>query len=818
MNYSLQDIADIVGGKLLSTNCNKQIQTIYIDTRQIALPENALFVAIETPKNDGHRYLKNAYEKGVKCFLVQYIPDNTNFEDACFIIVKNTIRALQRLAHYHRSQFNIPVIGITGSNGKTIVKEWLYFLLKDYFTICRSPKSFNSQIGVPLSVLNLNSSHTLAIIEAGISDPNEMEYLQSIIQPTIGIFTHFGSAHSENFESDEEKLNEKLKLFQSSKINIVQRFQNKFLQDKNFPINYKCISELEKDYFFVEKINKYTLSTSISVRIDNEFFQFAIPFIDDASIKNAITCLACIYVLDKTILPKLLNKFLELPPISLRLEIKKGKYQAILISDYYNSDIDSFEIAMSYFHQYPETPKVLILSDFDQIKNTDEIYSNALKIIHQYHLKQSIFIGEEWKEYLHKISVPYAHYLTTADFIEQVASYSDIFFKSVVLIKGARKFEFEKIAQYLELKSHDTILEINIPSLWHNLMYYKNLIGKQVQMMCMIKASGYGSGSIELAYALQRFGVDYLAVAYADEGVELRQAKVSLPIMVMLPEKQAFQDIIQHQLEPEIYSFEILNVFVEELKKQGINRYPVHIKFDTGMHRLGFLPDETPELINYLTSCSNIVVKSIFSHFAASESDLHKDYTLHQIQLFKDISTQVEQALNYKVIKHICNSAAIKRFPEGHFDMVRIGIGMYGISDDAEEQKQLQNVLKLKTKVEQIKHLKKGESVGYSRSVILSRDSKIAVIPVGYADGFFRKLGNGKFMVKFKDNFISTIGNVCMDMSFLDVTDVEVTVGDEIIIFNTYDDIKRMAETCGTIPYEILTSISQRVKRVYVYE
>ncbi len=818
MNYSLQEVANIVECEKLNGSCNRIIQSIYIDTRQIALPENALFVAIESPKNDGHKYIQHAYEKGIRSFLVQYVPDDIHFDDVCFIIVKNTIRALQQLACYHRCQFNIPIIGITGSNGKTIVKEWLYFLLKDVFNICRSPKSFNSQIGVPLSVLNLSASHSLGIFEAGISEPNEMEHLQSIIQPHLCILTHFGTAHSENFISNEEKLKEKLKLFQSAPIKIIQRHQNIFLQNYSFASDYKCISELNTDFFCVQKIKKYSDKSLIVVRVENEKFEFAIPFMDDASVKNAITCFACIYELDKTLVSKLLPKFSELPQISLRLEIKKAKYQSILISDYYNSDLDSFEIAMSYFHQYSELSKILILSDFEQIKNSEEVYFNALKIIHKYNLKQVFLIGEEWKHYTSKLSLPFVYFPTTADFIEQLTLYSNVFFQSVILIKGARKYEFERIAQYLELKSHDTILEIHIPSLWHNLRYYKNLVGKPVQLMCMIKASGYGSGSVELAYALQRFGVDYLAVAYADEGVELRQANVSLPVMVMLPESQSFQDIIHYQLEPEIYSFEILNAFVEALKKQGIERYPVHLKLDTGMHRLGFLPSEVPSLIDFLKSNSYVVIKTIFSHFAASESNTHRDYTLQQIKIFKPLSEQIEQALDYKVKKHICNSAAISRFLEAHFDMVRIGIGMYGISDDNEEQKQLQNVLSLKTRVVQIKHLKKGDSVGYNRNAILSRDSKIAVIPIGYADGFYRHFGNGKFLVKYKSQLLPTIGNVCMDMSFLDVTDVDINVGDEIIIFNTSDDIKRMAETCDTIPYEILTSISQRVKRIYVYE
>lgn len=818
MNYTISQIDQIVNALSVQGHSESSIQSVYIDTRQITIPDNALFVAIETAKNDGHKFIGDAYNKGIRHFLVHSISDEWNYPDACFILVQNTLKALQQLAHYHRRQFSIPVIGITGSNGKTIVKEWLYDLLKDNYSICRSPKSFNSQIGVPLSVLHLQAHHNLAIFEAGISQPNEMEHLESIIQPTIAVLTYFGTAHSENFHSDEEKLKEKLKLFTNASIKIIQKYQHSFLQNYPFSPDFIGISEQSNDTIVVTKVDKQKFSTQINLLVNGQSYSFTIPFVDDASIKNAITCFACIYYLNPNEITNYLPKFSKLSMISLRMEIKKGKYQSVIISDYYNSDIDSFEIAMSYFHHYKSTQKVLIISDFEQIKNEQEIYHKALQIIHQYPLSKVFFIGKDWQHYHTQCSLSHQHFLTTTDFLEHINAYSTDFFNAVILIKGARVFEFEKIDQQLELKTHDTILEINIPALWHNLKYYKNKIGKHTQMMCMLKAAGYGSGSIEMAYALQKFGINYIAVAYTDEGVELRQANIQLPIMVMLPERHSFKDIIQYQLEPEIYSFEILNAFTEELQKQGIDQYPVHIKLDTGMHRLGFLPDEVPLLIETLKNNFSIKVKSVFSHLAASESDLHREYTLHQINLFNQLADEIEQQLNYKFIKHICNSAAIARYPEAHLDMVRIGIGMYGISDDVNEQRQLQNVLTLKTIISQIKHLKKGDSVGYNRNAVLEKDSTIAVIPIGYADGFWRKLGNQQFQVKYKDSLIPTIGNVCMDMTMIDISGVNAQVGDEIIIFNSAEDIKRMASIAGTIPYEILTSISQRVKRVYVYE
>ena len=818
MNYSVSDIASIVESIEIVGHPKNRVQSIYIDSRQISIPQNALFIAIETTKNDGHKYISDAYKKGIRTFLVRYIPSSAYFEDACYIRVHNTLKALHKWAAAHRQKFQIPVIAITGSNGKTIVKEWLYFLLKDDYSICRSPRSFNSQIGVPISVLNLQDTHTLAIFEAGISQTNEMPHLERIIQPTIAILTHLGNAHSEGFAHEDEKLQEKLKLLKHAPIALIQRTHHPFLQQKKHLKTFTCISELPDDTVRVLSIQKHLQTSVIHIQIDHSIYPFQIPFIDDASVKNAITCLATIYYLDQTKIHSVLPKFKELPSISLRLEIKKGKFQSTLISDYYNCDIDSFEIALSYFHQYPTAPSILILSDFENIKNPDEIYSRAIQMIHQYPLKKLILIGTEWKKYLSILQIPHEYYFTTADFVEKIPSQTDYWLHATILIKGARRYEFEKIAQHLELKTHDTILEINIPALWHNLHYYKNKVDKNVKLMCMLKAEGYGSGSIEMAYALQKFGVDYLAVAYTDEAIELRQANIQLPIMIMLPEKQSFNDIIQYQLEPEIYSLDILKDFLKALQSQGIQHYPVHIKLDTGMHRLGFLPDEVPALIHILQSTTHLQVKSIFSHLAASESDTHKNYTLQQIHLFETLAHQIEKHLPYPVLKHLCNSAAINRYPQAHYDMVRLGIGMYGLSEDPDEQKYLQNVWTLKTKIAQIKHLKKGDSIGYNRQAILDKDSTIAVIPIGYADGFFRKLGNGNFQLKINQQQVNTIGNVCMDMTMINISNVLVHTGDEVIIFDTAEDIKRLAKQCQTIPYEILTSISQRIKRVYLYE
>lgn len=824
MKYYLSKIADILSCEHKIIYQDEPIQTIYIDTRQITLSEHSLFIAINTTKNDGHLYLEHAYQKGIRNFIIEKAFFNhhshTLHENTNYLIVENSVHALQKLARYHRQTFDIPVIGITGSNGKTVVKEWLYFLLQEDYIICKSPRSFNSQIGVPLSVLNLNENHQLAIFEAGISLPSEMENLQTIIQPTIGILTHFGTAHSEGFSNDDEKLAEKLKLFSDVQWAIIQRYQHSFLQKKIFPDKYIGISEQPNDKVLIQTIEKKQTHTSIHLKIQQEQFSLDIPFTDDASIKNAITCFACIYYFNRKLIEKILPKFSELPAISLRMEIKKGKFQSTLINDFYNSDIDSFEIAMNYLRQYASSSnKVLILSDFEEVKASENTYQKALQIIQQSQLFKVILIGKEWQKLKADFkNKNYAYYLTTADFIDDLLSYSTDFFEAVILIKGARTFEFEKIAQQVELKTHDTILEISIPALWNNLNYYKNLIGRDVKMMCMLKASGYGSGAVEMAFALQKFGVDYIGVAYTDEGVELKQANIQVPIMVMLPERKSFNDIIQYQLEPEIYSLDVLQAFVQHLEKQGIQKYPVHIKLDTGMHRLGFLPDEVTTLVQIIQNTTAITVRSVFSHLAASESDEHREYTLQQIRTFKELSGFIEHRLQYPVIKHICNSAAISRYPEAHFDMVRIGIGMYGITDNQEEERFLQNVLSLKTRVAQIKHLSQGDSVGYSRKYILNRDGKIAVIPIGYADGLSRKLSNGNFAVKVQGIPAPIIGNICMDLTMIDVTDIDVMENDEVIIFDSVRDIQDIANRLSTIPYEVLTSISQRVKRVYVYE
>lgn len=819
MNYSIHTIAEVIQAKEHSFfDENFSINSVLIDTRQATIYHSALFIAIVTKKSNGHLYIQDAYKKGVRNFLISEKKDEYLFEDANYVIVDDTIRAIQKLASFHRSKFQIPVIGITGSNGKTVVKEWLYELLKNNYHICRSPKSFNSQIGVPLSVLNLDQTHELAIFEAGISEADEMSSIASVINPNIAVLTSFGQAHSLGFSSEHQKLIEKLNLFQNAETKIIQRYKNEFLLGEKLN-DYVKISDVTQDEVVVQAVERNNNTSSIILLLNKEQYQISIPFLDDASVNNAITCFVVIYYLNKNLISTIIPLFKNLQPISLRMEVKRGIFQSLLINDFYNSDIDSFEIALSYlFQHFPMSQKVLILSDFEQVKYPEQIFNKAIQLLNDNPPHYVFFIGREWANYQQIVLKSKVYYFPSSEnFLDTISKYSDVFVQSTILLKGARNFEFEKLASYFQLKSHDTVLEVNISSLWNNLKYYKSLVGNS-KIMCMLKATGYGSGTIEMAYALQKFGVDYIAVAYADEGIELKDADLKIPIMVMLPEEESIQDIIQYKLEPEIYSFKILDLFIAVLEKLSIKQFPIHLKFDTGMHRLGFDEKEVDKLLEIIKKTNCIEVKSIFSHLSASESDEHRQFTLQQIQTFQNIAQKVEAALGYKVIKHICNSAAIQRYPEARMDMVRVGIGMYGISDNKSDINNLQNVLTLKTKIAQIKILSENETIGYGRAGVMNNAGKIAVIPIGYADGFSRRLSNGNFNVKIKNKYYPIIGRVCMDMSMIDVSNSDVKEGDEVIIFDNIEDIQKIAQYNNTISYEVLTSVSQRVKRVYIYD
>lgn len=814
--YSLKQIAQITNSTFIGNNDYKP-SLFLTDSRALQSAENTVFIAIKTNRNNGHNYINELIKKGVTSFLItenEFDYTSITNKNVSFIVTKNALNSLQVLAAYHRSQFNIPVIGITGSNGKTVVKEWLYQLLKSDFSICRSPKSFNSQIGVPLSVLNLNASHTLAIFEAGISQPNEMANLQNIIQPTLGIITSIGSAHDEGFENKEQKIEEKLKLVQHCKNIIVNGLTKNHISPtlllKTIVVSQQANADLQ---FSVSK-------NCLIIKSNTKNYSFQLKFTDAASIANYATCIAVLFQLgfNEDSIQQKLNL---LHAIALRLEIKNGINNSLLINDYYNSDLDSLTIALNFLQQQNRrSKKIVIISDIEQsgVLATN-LYTQLAHLFQQNKIDLVVGIGKNISvnKFLFKNNSLF--YSDTNSFIHQLPIINHQFADATILLKGARSFGFENISRLLQQKSHDTVFEVNLNKLTNNVNYFKELLQPNTKIMAMVKAMGYGSGSIEIAKTLEHIGVNYLAVAYADEGVELRKSQVSLPIMVMSPESDSLDDIINFNLEPEIYSFKLLHEFILKLDQLGITEpYPVHIKIDTGMHRLGFEEKDIEPLITELKKQQQLKIVSIFSHLAASDNQSLDEFTHEQINLFSRISSQLENKIGYTTLKHICNSGAISRFKQAHFNMVRLGIGMYGLGVNANEQTKLENVGVLKTKISQLKTVTKNDTIGYNRNGKIINDTTIAVIPIGYADGFSRQLGNSKHGVYINGHFCKTIGNICMDMCMIDVTAINCNEGDEVLIFETTQQINQLASALNTINYEVLTSVSARVKRVYVYE
>jgi len=812
--YTLSEINKIVKGTLHGIG-EMPYSFFVTDSRLITNTEEVLFFSLISHRNDAHLYIDALIEKGIKAFVVSnkdYIRNT-----ASFILVNDTLQALQDLATHHRSQFNIPVIGITGSNGKTIVKEWLYQLLKEDKVICRSPKSYNSQLGVPLSVLNLNKTHQLAIFEAGISQPGEMQRLQYIIKPTIGVFTSLGQAHDEGFKNREQKLAEKWKLFGSTVKVIVNKYDDPILSfSETVSITIGSGSDCTYKLFYALGLQTSTIELTWAGHKQT----FNIPFTDKASALNCTTCITVLMYLGYT--HEVIQKRLEqLQSIALRLEVKNAVNNSILINDFYNSDIDSIRIALSFLNQqHRRQKKVVIVSDIEQSgRKEEELYTELANLLKQNNIDVLIGIGNAISKNKGLFNANSLFYGTVKELLDDERKLKEQLHNSSILLKGAHRFDFEQISKTLQLKSHDTILEIDLNKLTHNVNYYRSLIGKQTQLMCMVKAMGYGSGSSEVAKTLQHIGVNYLAVAYTDEGVELRDASITLPIMVMSPERDSFEDIIKYNLEPEIYSFKLLEDFIHALDKYGIqDAFAIHIKIDTGMKRLGFEVGDMDELCKILKQSKQIKVKSIFSHLVGSDNKDLDAFTWLQVEHFKTASEKIEKAIGNIAIKHICNTGGISRFKNAHFNMVRLGIGMYGFGVNDEEIAPLQNVSSLKTRISQIKKVSQNETVGYNRNGIADEDMTIATIPIGYADGFNRSLGNANFGVWIHNTFCKTMGNICMDMCMIDITNVKCKEGDEVIIFETAEQVNQMAKAMNSIPYEVLTGISSRVKRVYTQE
>lgn len=814
--YTIANIAEILKSESKLIDGQSLIQYLVIDSRSVLVPENSLFFALVSHR-DGHEFIKDAYQKDIRNFVISDSKYIALYPDCNFIIVQSVLEALQALAKHHRSQFNLKTIGITGSNGKTIVKEWLYQLLAADFNIVRSPKSYNSQIGVPLAVWQIDAQNDLGIFEAGISAVNEMENLAEIIQPQIGILTNIGEAHAEGFGSRREKLMEKLKLFKNADLFI---YSPEYVSEVNFKdlpgakqFSWSSKQAADLQIVAVEPIEGNCYLRAI---YENREIECLLPFKDKASIENGMICWATLLALGYS--PEQADLRLEkLSHVSMRLELKNGINQCSVIDDSYSADISSLAIALDFLNQQNQHAKrTVILSElFETGKEDIDLYTEIADLLAQKKVNRLIGIGTRIAQFADLFKFETQFFDTTNDFVEAFPGL--IFNHETILVKGSRRFEFGKISKLLTQKIHDTVLEIDLNAMVGNLQFYRSKLAPGVKIMAMVKAFSYGSGSFEIANLLQFHKVDYLAVAYADEGLALRKAGITLRIMVMSPEESAFEAIIKNNLEPEIYSLEILKSFLNALSDYEFN-YPVHIKIDSGMHRLGFDEVEVETLLGLLKDNDKIKVQSIFSHLVASDAAEHDGFTQSQIDKFTPLANKIVDALGYKPLFHISNTSGISRWPNAQMDMVRLGIGLYGFDSGLHHNRGLQTVMVLKTTITQVKHLEAGETVGYSRKGIMKEGGKIATVKIGYADGYSRAFGNGVGKMLVNGHLVPTIGSICMDMTMLDVTGIDIKQGDEAVVFNKEHTIMQLAEEVNTIPYEILTNISQRVKRVYFYE
>ncbi len=809
--YSIGKVNEIVGGMAIRIpNSDQQISELVYDSRKISLPDESLFFALSATR-DGHEFIADAYNQGIRSFIISKdVPFLMDKTDVNVLKVHDTLKALQDLAAYHRKQFHFPIIGITGSNGKSIVKAWLTQMLSIDKKVYQSPKSYNSQIGVALSLWNLQGHYDLAIIEAGISEPGEMDALAAMIKPDIGVFTNLGIAHAQHFKSKEEKLAEKLKLFKESNLLIAgssyvakEMVENKPL----FSWGY-----LEQDDLQLLEQQQVGQETQLDIQYKGSNHQLKIPFTDKASIENVVSCVAIMLNLQYDI-ANIQQRIYGLKPLEMRLQLKKGINNSSIIDDSYSNDLASLKISLDFLQQQNQyQKKSIILSEMDGLEENEKFQKKLSEILNSQSLKRLIWVGKDY-DFLSTLHIPEKlFYPTTASLLEDLHTIS--IEKESVLIKGARIFQFEKVVERLTLRSHGTVLDINLNALTNNLMVYRSLIPPQVKLMTMVKAFSYGSGSFEVANLLQFAKVDYLTVAFADEGVELRSAGITLPIMVLSPDADTFSALIKHDLEPEVYSMSFLNDFIAFLKDQHIKSYKIHLKLDTGMHRLGFLPEEIPAVIDRLKSQDQVVVQSFFTHLVASGDPKQDQFTQYQIDTYSKSAKLLEEGLGYTFIRHVANTSGIVRWPDAHFDMVRLGIGLYGVDIDRKLEN-LEQVSTLRTTVTQLKELKAGETVGYDRKGVLHRDSKIATVKIGYADGYNRRFGQSVGKMQINGQLVPTVGSICMDMCMLDVTDIDVKEGDEVLVF---PDLMQASKDIGTIPYELLVNISGRVKRVYYYE
>ena len=819
MKYSIEKVTTLIGARRIG-EADAQIGWLLTDSRSLCFPEETLFFALRSSRNDGHRYIDDLYRRGVRNFVVDakgilefHANGTEGMKDANFLVVPSPLAALQRLAERHRDEFNVPIVGITGSNGKTMVKEWLYQLLLPSQKIVRSPRSYNSQIGVPLSVWLLNEQTEVGIFEAGISQPGEMFALRDIIQPTIGVLTTLGPAHQENFRSMEEKCMEKLELMHDTEA-MVYPSDNDIVSRCIRRMNYKgekiswsmCD---EQAAFFVKEVK----GMRITYIWQGEENCYTIPFIDEASIENSITCAAVALYMGVTP-SQLADRMPKLEPVAMRLEVKPGQRGCVIINDSYNNDVNSLDIALDFMNRREATKKTLVLSDIYQSGTAPEaLYTQVSELAVKRGIDKFIGIGPELSAQADKIQIADKAFFADVPHFLSSEAFTGLR-NELILLKGARNFGFDQITELLEQKVHETILEVNLNAVVENLNYFRSFLKPDTKMVCMIKADAYGAGAIEIAKTLQDQRVDYLAVAVADEGVTLRKAGITSNIMIMNPEMTAFKTMFDYDLEPEVYSFRLLDALIKAARKEGITGWPVHIKFDTGMHRLGFDPvDDIYKLVDRLKHQTAIIPRSVFSHFVGSDSDGFDDFSAQQFALFQEGSEKLQAAFSHRILRHMDNSAGIEHFPERQMDMCRLGIGLYGV--DPRDNHILHTVSTLKTTILQLRHVPKGETVGYSRKGKIERDSVIAAIPIGYADGLNRHLGNRNCYCLVKGQKAEYVGNICMDVAMIDVTDIPCVEGDQVEIFGEHLPVTVLSDTLDTIPYEIMTGVSNRVKRVY---
>ena len=816
MTYTIEKVATLIGARRYGEH-ETTIGWLLTDSRSLCFPEQTLFFALRSKRNDGHKYIDELYRRGVRSFVVEHEPADyqTAYPDANFLKVPSPLAALQRLAERHRDEFDIPVVGITGSNGKTWVKEWLYQILMPTMKVTRSPKSYNSQIGVPLSVWLLNEQTQVALFEAGISEPGEMLALHDIIQPTIGVLTSLGSAHQENFRNMDEKCMEKLQLFRDTEVII-------------YPSDDDTVSRcVRRSQYQGERIgwSRYSEKSPMYVKTEGRKVSYIykgvegsyeIPFIDEASIENSITC--AIVALYLGMSPEdLAERMAKLEPIAMRLEVKDGQRGLTLINDSYNSDVNSLDIALDFMNRRPEQEgkcKTLILSDIYQTGETPaELYREVSDLLRKRGIDRFVGIGPEIMAQAALFTVGQKWFFANVDDFLQSSVFHNMH-DEIVLLKGARPFGFERISELLEQKVHETILEVDLNAVVENLNHYRSFMKPETKIVCMIKADAYGAGAVEIAKTLQDHRVDYLAVAVADEGVTLRKAGITQNIIVMNPEMSSFKTLFDYDLEPEVYSFRLMDALIQAARKEGITGWPVHLKLDTGMHRLGFDPrHDIDKLIDRLKHQTAIIPRSVFSHFVGSDNDDFDNFSAHQFELFDEGSKKIQAAFSHKILRHMDNSAGIEHFPERQMDMCRLGIGLYGV--DPRTNGILSTVSTLKTTILQLRNVPKEETVGYSRKGKLERDSVIAAIPIGYADGLNRKLGNRHCYCLVNGQKAEYVGNICMDVAMIDVTDIPCQEGDSVEIFGKNLPVTVLSDVLETIPYEVLTSVSNRVKRVY---